>query len=71
MEQPRDVPLELVLGRREEVAELRADVRHLASDLNELRHDHRRTDGRVFQMLILQVATLATLVASLVTALAA
>jgi hypothetical protein len=51
------------------VAELRADVRHLASDVAEVRQDLRRLDGRLFQMLILQVATLATLVASLVTAL--
>jgi hypothetical protein len=55
------------------VAELRADVRHLTSDVAELRQefrqDIRRFDGRLFQMLILQVATLATLFASLVTAL--
>jgi hypothetical protein len=51
------------------VAELRADVRHLASDMTELGQDVRRIDGRAFQMLILQVATLATLLAALVTAL--
>jgi hypothetical protein len=51
------------------VAELRSDVRHLGSDVTELRQDVRRIDGRVFQMLILQVATLATLLAALVTAL--
>jgi len=51
------------------VAELRADVRHLASDMAEVRQDVRRIDGRVFQMLLLQVATLATLLAALVTAL--
>jgi hypothetical protein len=53
------------------VAEMRADVRHLASDMTELRQDVRRIDGRVFQMLLLQVATLATLLAALVTALVA
>ena len=51
------------------VAELGADLRHLASNVTELEQDVRRIDGRVFQMLILQVATLATLVAALVTAL--
>ena len=65
MERERDWGLDAV------VAELRADVRHLASDTTELRHDVRRIDGRVFQMLILQVATLATLLAALVTALVA
>ena len=67
MERERDWSLEAV------VAELRADVRHLTSDeaefRQEVRQDIRRLDGRVFQMLLLQVATLATLVASLVTAL--
>jgi hypothetical protein len=53
------------------VAEMRADVRHLASDMTELRQDVRRIDGRVLQMLLLQVATLATLLAALVTALVA
>jgi hypothetical protein len=64
MEPKRDWGLDAV------VAELGADLRHLASDVTELKQDVRRIDGRVFQMLILQVATLATLVASLVTALA-
>ena len=63
MEPKRDWGLDAV------VAELGADLRHLASDVTELKHDVRRLDGRVFQMLILQVATLATLVAALVTAL--
>lgn len=63
MEPKRDSGLDAV------VAELGADLRHLASDVTELKHDVRRIDGRVFQMLILQVATLATLVAALVTAL--
>jgi hypothetical protein len=37
--------------------------------MTELRQDIRRIDGRAFQLLILQVATLATLLAALVTAL--
>jgi hypothetical protein len=61
VEPKRDCGLDAV------VAELGADLRHLASDVTELKHDVRRIDGRVFQMLILQVATLATLVAALVT----
>ena len=63
MEPRRDWGLDAV------VAELGADLRHLASDVTELKQDVRRIDGRVFQMLVLQVATLATLAAALVTAL--
>ena len=74
MEQPRDVPLELLIGVREEVAELRATVTHLAGDVGDLRHefhtDIRRLEGRTFQLLLIQVATLATALGSLVTALA-
>ncbi len=55
------------------VAETRADVRHLQTDVadlrRELRHDVRRLDGRVFQLLLVQLATLATALGSLVTAL--
>jgi hypothetical protein len=51
------------------VAETRADVRHLQTDLSELRHDVRRVDGRVFELLLVQLATLAAALGSLVTAL--
>ena len=63
MDAKRDSGLDAV------VAELGADLRHLGSDVTELKQDVRRIDGRVFQMLVLQVATLATLVGALVTAL--
>jgi hypothetical protein len=57
------------------VAELRADVRHLASEVasmrQEFRMDIRRLDQRVFQLMLLQFGTLATTLASLVAALAA
>jgi hypothetical protein len=51
------------------VAETRSDVRHLQTDTSELRQDVRRLDGRLFQLLVLEVATLATVLAGLVTAL--
>jgi hypothetical protein len=51
------------------VAELRADVRHLAADMAELRQelraDIRRLDTRIFQLMLAQLATLATALASL------
>jgi hypothetical protein len=50
------------------VAEMRATVNHLASDVSDLRHDVRRLDERVFQLMLLQLATLATALASLVAA---
>lgn len=48
------------------VAETRADVRHLQTDVGELRHDVRRLDARVFQLLLVQLATLAAALGSLV-----
>jgi hypothetical protein len=55
------------------VAETRTTVNHLASDVTELRQefrgDIRRLDDRVFQLMLLQLATLATALASLVAAL--
>jgi hypothetical protein len=55
------------------VAETRADVRHVQVDVadlrTELRHDIRRLDGRVFQLLLVQLATLLTALGSLATAL--
>jgi hypothetical protein len=52
------------------VAETRADVRHLQADVGELRRDVRSLDGRVFQILMIQIATLATALGSLIAALA-
>ena len=63
------------------VAELRADVRHLSSglaglrqdvrsDTFELRQDVRRLDGRLFQLLVTQVATLTTALGALLAAIA-
>jgi len=55
------------------VAETRATVGHIAGDLSELRQearsDIRRLDERIFQLMLLQLATLATALASLVAAL--
>lgn len=59
MEQPRG-----------ELGELRGSVSHLASEMadmrQEFRTDIRRLDDRIFQLMLLQVGTLATALASLV-----
>lgn len=55
------------------VADTRAAVLHLAQDVSDLRsevrHDARRLDDRIFQVLLVQLATLATALGSLVAAL--
>jgi hypothetical protein len=67
VEQPRDVPLEVL-------AEVRVTVAHLAADVadmrQEFRTDIRRLDQRVFQLMLAQFATLAAALGSLVAALA-
>ena len=68
MERPRD-PLEFVIGLREEMAEARTNIAHLAGDMSEVKQDLRRLDDRLFQLLLLQVGILATALASLVAAL--
>jgi hypothetical protein len=72
VDQPRDVPLELVIGLRADVAELRATVTHLAAEMADLRHevrgDIRRLDNGIFQLTLAQLATLGTALASLVAA---
>ena len=50
MERPRD-PFDLVVGLREDVTEVKQDV--------------RRLDDRIFQLMLLQVGTLAATVASI------
>ena len=67
MDRPRD-PFEFVIGLREEVAELRTTVGHMQADIAELKQDFRRLDDRLFQMMLLQVGTLATALAALVAA---
>jgi uncharacterized coiled-coil protein SlyX len=64
MERERGWSLEAV------VAETRATVGHLAEDVTELRQDVRRLDGRLFQLLLAQLATLAAALGSLVATLA-
>jgi hypothetical protein len=58
---------------REELAEVRATVVHLASDVadmrQEFRTDTRRLDDRFFQLMLVQLGTLATALASLLAAL--
>ena len=52
------------------VAETRADVRHVQADVTELRQDVRRLDGRIDRVLLVQLATLAAVLGSIVTTLA-
>jgi hypothetical protein len=47
-------------------AETRARVEHLSEDVGDLRQDVRRLDDRLFQLMLLTLATLATTIASLV-----
>ena len=68
MERPRD-PFELVVGLREEMVEARTTIAHLSLDMSEVKQDLRRLDDRLFQLMLLQVGTLATALASLVAAL--
>ena len=69
MEKPRD-PFELVIGLREEMAELRTTLGHLAAGVSDMRQefrsDIRRLDDRIFQLMLLQLGTLATALAALV-----
>jgi len=72
VERPRD-PFELVMSLRDEVAELRtafAEVRttvaHLSSDMAEVKQDIRRLDDRLFQLMLLQLGTIASVIALLV-----
>jgi hypothetical protein len=65
VEHEREWPLDVV------VVELRADVRHLAADVGEIRADIRRLDERLFQLLLGQVATLAAALGAIVAALVA
>jgi hypothetical protein len=68
VERPRD-PLDLVIGLREEMATLRTTVAHLSTDMAEVKQDLRRLDDRLFQLMLLQLGTLATALAALVAAL--
>jgi hypothetical protein len=68
VDRPRD-PFELAAGLREDVAVLRASSAHLSGDMAEVRDDIRRLDDRIFQVLVIQLATLATALGSLVAAL--
>lgn len=52
------------------LADSRALAKHTADDLTELRHDVRRLDDRIFQLMLLTLATLATAIATLVANLA-
>ena len=67
MEHARD-PFALVIGLREDFAEMRATIGHIQGDIAELKQDVRRLDDRLFQMMLLQLGTLATSLAAIVTA---
>jgi hypothetical protein len=53
----------------EDVTQLRFAFGHLSSDMREVKHDIRRLDDRIFQVLLIQLVTLATALGSLVAAL--
>jgi hypothetical protein len=67
VEQPRELPIEVL-------AEVRTTVAHLATDVADMRQkfrtDIRRLDQRVFQLRLAQFTTLAAALGSLVAALA-
>jgi len=67
VEQPREVPLEVLAEVRVTVAQLATDV---ADMRQEFRTDIRRLDQRVFQLMLAQFATLAAALGSLAAALA-
>jgi hypothetical protein len=80
MEQPRELPLEVLAELRTTatrldttVTRLETTVTRLASDIADMRHefrtDIRRLDERVFQLILAQFATLAAALGALVTAL--
>src|SRR4029450_5387965 len=48
------------------VGETRANVGHVRDDVNAVRQDVRRLDDRLFQLMLMTLATLATTIASLV-----
>ena len=55
---------------RDGLAELRAPVRHIETDIASLRGEVRRLDARLFQLLLAQLATLATALGALVASIA-
>jgi hypothetical protein len=57
VERPRDV--------FEEIAALRVSLAHVHSDMADVKHDIRRLDDRVFQVVLLQLGTLAATLASI------
>jgi hypothetical protein len=58
VERPRDV--------FEEIAALRVSVAHLSTDTADVKHDIRRLDDRLFQVVLIQLGTLAATLASIV-----
>ncbi len=56
----------LFVGLRGEVAELRATAGHLTGEMSEVKQDLLRLDDRFFQLILLQMSTLATALAALV-----
>ena len=58
--------MDLIVGLRGEVAELRATAGHLTGEMSEVKQDLLRLDDRFFQLILLQMSTLATALAALV-----
>jgi hypothetical protein len=72
VERARD-PFDLVVGLREETAAVRTTVAQLAAVTCDMRHefrtDIRRLDDRLFQIMLLQLGTLATALTAIAVAL--
>jgi hypothetical protein len=72
VERARD-PFDLVVGLREEMAELGTTFAQLTSMTGDMRHefrtDIRRLDDRLFQIRLLQLGTLATALTAIAVAL--
>jgi hypothetical protein len=67
VERARD-PLDLLIGLREGFAEMRSTMGHMQTDVSELKLDVRRLDDRVFQVVLLQLGTLAARLVAIVAA---
>ncbi len=67
MERPRD-PFELVIGLREDVTQLQTTVGHVQANIADLKQDIRRLDDRMFQLMLMQLGTMAASLGAIVAA---
>jgi len=67
VERPRD-PFELVIGLREDVTQLQTTVGHVQANIADLKQDIRRLDDRMFQLMLMQLGTMAASLGAIVAA---